>query len=150
MAKSPVKKEVFIRPAEEEDFKRLPKKRYFFNWKQWKGKPDVYKLSTADDDILGIMALEDCPYENRIEIKLLASSKENVGSGKQFEGIVGNMVAYAGRLAVTRYGDKACVSLLPKTKLKPHYMETYGMLDGGRQVYLEGKPLIEIILKYQS
>ena len=142
-------KEVIVRPVEEEDFRQLTKKRYSFPWKEWKGEPGLYKLSLIDDeDILGVMALEDKPHDKRIEIKLLASSIENVGKKKLYDGIAGTLIAYACREAVKKYGALACVSLVPKTKLKSSYVEKYGMMDAGKQLFLEAKPLIEIILKY--
>lgn len=135
----------------DEDYKLLTKKRYFFAWKSFKFRTDtrVFKLQTYDnDDILGVMALIDFPLEKRIEINLLASSVENVGDTKIYEGIAGNLIAYACRVAVRQYGSDACVSLKPKTKLKQHYIRKYGMLDAGLQLFLEGKVLNDIIFKY--
>ncbi|WP_118976436.1 N-acetyltransferase [Taibaiella koreensis] len=142
---------VKIVPVEEEDYKALTKKRYHFSWKSFKGHANVavYKLQIpGEDDILGVMALIDFPRESRIEISLLACSLENVGENKTYEGIAGNLIAYAGRLAVKRYGKNACLSLVPKTRLKKHYIDKYGMLDAGWQLFLEGKVLNDIILKY--
>lgn len=145
------KKEVIIRPVEDEDYEFLTKKRYSFVWKRLKGEASLYKLSiSGDEDILGVMALIDERGDSRIEIKLLASSKENVGPEKIHEGIAGCSIAYACRESVKKYAEKACVSLVPKTKLKVKYMNKYGMMDGGRQVYLEGRPLLDLIAKYLS
>lgn len=126
------RKSASIRPAENEDFKVLTIKRYFFSWKHWKGKAELYKLCLADeDDILGIMALTNIPGDKRIEIKLLASSKENAGSKKIYDGFAGCLIAYACRESVKRYAGEGCVSLIPKTELKPKYMAKYGMPDAG-------------------
>jgi len=145
------KKSVTIRPLEDEDFKLLLRKRYFFSWRTLKGKADLYKLYVSEDeDILGVMALFDVPTEKRIEIKLLASSKENVGRQKEHEGIAGCLIAYACREALKKYSDRACVSLVPKTELRANYLTKYGMMDAGWQLFLEGKPLVNIILKYLS
>ena len=89
------------------------------------------------------MALARHPGDNRLEIKLLASSKENIGVNKKFEGIVACLLAYACSESLKSYGDLACVSLIPKTALKVHYLTIYNMLDGGRQVFLEGKRLFD-------
>lgn len=145
------REKVKIAPVEEEDYKILTKKRYYFSWKPFKSRTDavVYKLQIpGNDDILGVMALTEVPDESRIEISLLACSKENVGKHKAYEGIAGHLIAYACRKAVTQYGRNACVSLVPKTRLKNHYMEQYGMLDAGWQLFLEGKVLNDIILKF--
>jgi hypothetical protein len=85
--------------------------------------------------------------DNRMEIKLLTSSIENVGATKNFEGIAACLLAYACGESLKNYGELACVSLLPKTALKEHYMEKYGMLDGGRHVFLEGKVLFDWVKK---
>ncbi len=145
------KNKVKIALIEEEDYKILTKKRYYFSWKSFKSRTDttVYKLQVlGNDDILGVMALIEVPEENSIELSLLACSKENAGSHKVYEGIAGHLIAYACRRAVAQYGRNPGVSLVPKTKLKSHYMKQYGMLDAGRQLFLEGKALNDIILKY--
>jgi hypothetical protein len=144
-----VKIVVIISEAEEKDFKLLVKKRFSFSWKLFKNSSAIYKLEIAgENDILVVIGLIDVPEEKRIEIKLLASSSENIGRGKIYEGIAGCLIAFACRLAVTKYGAEACVSLVPKTKLVKHYMEEYHMLDAGWQLYLEGKWLHNLLKKY--
>ena len=141
---------VKIVPVEEDDYKLLTKKRYYFSWKPFKNRRGVlvYKLQiSGDDDILGVMALIEVPDESRIKIDLLACSKENVGKSKAYDGITGHLIADACRQAVKQYGGDACVSLVPKTRLKSHYIRKYGMLDAGWQLFLEGKALNNIILK---
>ena len=143
------KKHVAVRALDRGDLKKITKKEYSFDWKAAKRNAEVFKLSlTEDESIIGLVALADMRSDQRIEVKLLASSLENVGAGKVYEGIAGCLIAFACREALVKYGDLACVSLLPKTELKEHYMKKYGMLDGGRQVYLEGIELIELIKKY--
>lgn len=101
------------------------------------------------------MALVDFPTECRIEIKLLAASRENVVSKnekgkkqKQFDRIPGNLIAFAGSQAIARYGKNACVSLRPKTKIKAHYIKKYGMMDAGIQLFLEFEQLQDLVNKY--
>jgi hypothetical protein len=143
------KKHVTARALDQGDFKKITKKEFSFDWKVAKKNAEVYKLCLTEDEcIIGLVALVDTPTDQRIEVKLLASSLKNVGAEKVYEGIAGCLIAFACREALVRYGDLACVSLLPKTELKQHYMKKYGMLDGGRQVYLEGIELIELIKKY--
>lgn len=145
------KKKVMIRPVENEDLKILTKKRYFFAWRTLQGKADLYKLCVlGDENILGVMALVDEPSDKRIEIKLLASSRENLGKAKKHEGIAGCLIGYACREAVKKYADLACVSLVPKTELRSKYIARYGMMDAGRQLFLEAKPLNDLIFKYIS
>jgi len=80
-----------------------------------------------DNDILGAIAILKFPKEFRYEIKLLAVSKENVGSSKIYNGIAGCLMAFACKDCLREYGELACVSLIPKTKLKKHYIRKYDM-----------------------
>lgn len=149
--KTKTRRKVEIALLEDDDYKMLTKKRYHFLWKLFRGRMDVavYKLQfPGDDDILGVMALIEVSNESRIEINLLACSKENVGKNKAYDGIAGHLIAYACSRAVKRYGRDACVSLVPKTRLKNHYIRKYGMLDAGWQLFLEGRALNDIIVKY--
>ena len=148
--------EATIEPVSDEDLKLLTVKRYFFKWKLLRDQAQLFKLRLAGDkDIKGVMALVDHPHESRIEIKLLACARENVvlkkekgKKKKEYDHIAGNLIAHAGRIAVTKYGANACVSLLPKTELKRSYIDRYGMLDGGAQVFLELASLHNILNRY--
>jgi hypothetical protein len=143
------KKPVIIRLAEEEDFKILTKKQYSFAWNLARRSAIIYKLHIeGEKDILGVMALVDIPGDKRIEIKLLASSVENQGRNKTYDRIAGCLIAFACRLSVDKYNVDACVSMVPKTELRKHYMQKFHMLDGGWQLYLEADELYTIINEY--
>jgi hypothetical protein len=58
------------------------------------------------------------------------------------------MIAFAGRTALAKYGQYACISLVPKTALKSHYIKKYGMIDAGWQLYLDLDRLNNIVTKY--
>lgn len=140
---------IVISKAENEDFKLLTKKRFSFSWKAFRNLATVYKLQIkGEEDILGVIGLIDWPGEKRIEIKLLASSFENIGKGKRYTGIAGCLITFACRQAVTKYGAEACVSLVPKTELIEHYMEKYHMQNAGWQLYLDGTNLIKLLKEY--
>ncbi len=146
---SKIEKRVVIGLAEPDDFKMLTKKRFSFVWKTVKKVATVYKLQIeGEKDILGAMGLVDWQEEKRIEIKLLASSTENIGKNKIYKNIAGCLIAFACRLAVIRYGIEACVSLVPKTELIEHYMQKYYMQYAGRQLYLDGNNLIKLMEEY--
>jgi hypothetical protein len=141
---------VIVQGVEPPDFKSITKKQFFFRWDQLRGEADLYKLTIEDSPaILGLMALIDVPAEYRIEIKLLTVSKENKGRLKQYEGIAGCLIAYAAKEAVEKYRRLACVSLKPKTEIREHYINKYGMKPGGEQVYLDGHELRDLINIYQ-
>lgn len=128
----------------------LSKARYFFNWKT-EQKNEVYKLTIeGSEDILGLLSLIVHEEEKRIEINLLAVSKENRGKNKVYERIAGNLIAWACIVAVKRFGEDACVSLVPKTDLIKHYMNAYGMMNAGRSLYLSDESLLNLIDTYNA
>lgn len=141
--KHPVK----VDRVEDEDYKSITKKRYFFNWKTEK-ENDVYKL-VLNDDILGLISLINIKEEKRIEINLLAVSIENRGSDKQYDRIAGTLIAYVCKETMKCYAEEAFVSLVPKTRLKKVYMDKYGMLEAGRHVCLGGQPMLNILIEYK-
>ena len=143
------KKNISIELIAGEDLKKTTKARYFFNWKS-ELKYDVFKLSLVDNnEILGLMSLAYFEDEKRVEIKLLAVSQENRGKNKLYEGIVGNLIAHACRQALRLHAEDGCVSLIPKTELKKHYIKEYGMTDAGWQIFVEREPLLKLIQKYK-
>ncbi|MBI2257465.1 MAG: N-acetyltransferase [Flavobacteriia bacterium] len=138
---------VKVKQIEEQDYKTLTKSRYYFNWKTEK-ENDVYKL-VLDENILGLMSLVNDKGDKRIEISLLAVSKENRGKNKRFDRITGILIAFACRTAIKYYGIEACVSLVPKTRLKQYYIDQYQMTDAGWQVFLTGQSMLNILKKYE-
>ena len=145
-----------IVPLEKEDVKNIPASRYFFNWKKEADDGSLFKLRILGEmDIKGVMKLIDVPEEERIEIKLLAVSKENMvlkkdkgKKQKKYKDIAGNMISFAASEALKTYGVNACVSLLPKTELRNHYISKYSMLLAGSHVFLEGGSLLNVINQY--
>lgn len=140
---------VAISPVENKDFKQITKKRYFFDWKKERGVTVVFKLTlVGQSDILGLVSVIDFPKEFRLEMHLLCVSLENMGKAKKHEGIAGCLIAFVGGMALEKYFEQACISLTPKTELRSHYKNKYGMLDGGPQLYLEGRRIEAIVNKY--
>lgn len=146
-----ITRQVIISEVKDEEFLLLTRKRYSFNWKTLKGKSAVYKLQIeGEDEILGVLAFDNYDTELRLEIKLLASSIENVGAAKRYTGVAGCLIAFTCRKSLEMYGAFACVSLVPKTKLRSHYIEMYGMKDGGRQLFLDGTVLQQLIKRFKA
>ncbi|NVK63535.1 MAG: N-acetyltransferase [Flavobacteriales bacterium] len=142
------KHEVVIGPVESKDFRKLTKKRYFFNWKEEKDQ-ELYKLRRVDDsEILGLVSFERIPSEWRIHIRLLTVSFENKGTEKQYEGVVGNLITYVAREALKDFGEMGCVSLIPKSKLAHHYMDKYGMRQTGVTLSVELPEILELLTRY--
>lgn len=141
---------VEIKLVENEDFKFLTKKRYFFNWKEEKDE-EVYKLvKEGSDDVLGLISIERIDEESRIHIRLLTVSKENKGSRKDYENIVGNLITSVAKIAIREYGELACVSLKPKTKIAQHYIEKYYMNVTGVTLSIELLEILKLIDEYDQ
>ena len=139
---------VEIVPVADIDYGTITKKRFWFDWKGEKGK-NVYKLQIEEtDEILGLMSIVDIKKESRIEIRLLAVSAENRGAGKKYEGIIGNLIAFASQCSLRLYGELACVSLVPKTELVQHYIDKYDMFEAGVSLCLDGRELINLVNTY--
>ena len=104
--------EVTIEEVRPEDLKKLTAKRYFFKWQDCIGQAKIFKLRISlENDIKGLIALVDFPTECRIHIPLLTASKENVvlkrekgKKQKEFDEIIGNLIAFAGQQAMLKYG----------------------------------------------
>lgn len=141
-------KKIEIAPVNQVDYQGITKKEFWFNWKEEK-EYNVFKLTlNGEDDILGLVSLDVFSSESRIEIRLLAVSKENRGMTKKYTGIAGCLIAFACIESIRSFGEMACVSLVPKTELVEHYMNKYGMLSAGKSLFLDGNELMQLIKNY--
>ncbi|RYM30854.1 N-acetyltransferase [Brumimicrobium glaciale] len=137
-----------IIPVVGEDFGSITKERFWFNWNEEKNN-EIYKIQIkGKKEILGLMSFEIIKSESRISIRLLAVSKENRGKNKKYDNIVGCLIAFSGKESIKLFGEWACISLIPKTKLKEHYQTKYSMLKAGKSLFLDGEELVELIRKY--
>jgi len=137
-----------VLPVENTDYKSLSKTRYSFNWKEEKTQ-EIYKLVIkGQNDILGLVSIERIPSEWRIHIRLLTVSLENKGEEKVFEKIAGNLIAFVSKIAVTDFGELACVSLRPKSSIAQHYITKYKMNVTGLTLSLEVPEIIDLINQY--
>lgn len=122
-------------------------KRFNFNWNTEK-KFDVYKLKAVGiDQILGLISLEDRKTDHALQIRLLASSKENIGEDKQYERIPGCLIAFACKKAFLA-GYEGYVCLKPKTNLEKHYKHFYSLKSTKMFLITEGRNSLELIEKY--
>ena len=139
---------VEIMPVESADYKKIGKERYFFDWSIEKNQ-EVYKLQKiGSSDILGLISLERIPNEWRIHIRLLTVSIENKGNGKEYDKIAGNLIAHAAKIALMEFGEFACVSLRPKSRIAQHYIEKYSMNVTGMTLSLEVPEILNLINLY--
>ncbi|WP_046758836.1 hypothetical protein [Kordia jejudonensis] len=139
---------VQITPVQTNEYQKITKARYFFNWKTEK-KYEVYKLCMVDSsEILGLISLQRIPNEWRVHIRLLTVSVENKGKNKAFEGIAGNLITHAAKIAILEYAALACVSLRPKTEIAKHYINTYNFMATGLTLSIEMPEIINLINRF--
>ncbi|MEX0660268.1 MAG: hypothetical protein WEA58_05625 [Balneolaceae bacterium] len=140
--------QIEVEPVVSSDYKLLVKHRYFFNWNEEKGN-EVYKLILkGSNDILGLVSIERIPDEWRVHIRLLTVSKENKGGKKEYDKIAGNLIAHVAKIAVAEYGELACISLRPKSKIRQHYIDKYNMKLTGTTLSLEVPEILNLINQY--
>ncbi|HHH53540.1 MAG TPA: hypothetical protein ENK91_07770 [Bacteroidetes bacterium] len=105
----------------------LKKNGWNFNWKaEHKDlSREVYKLTIVNNPNV-IQGLISITIENdHIFINLLESAPFNIGKRKLYEGVAGNLVAYACKLSFQK-GYEGFVAFTAKTRLIEHYEKTLG------------------------
>ena len=122
-------------------------KRFDFNWN--KEKPfDVYKLTVmGEDEPIGLLSLQERSEDYALEIRLLASSKENVGKSRTYSRIAGCLIAFACKEAF-KSGFDGFVCLKPKTRLERHYINNYGLRSTKLYLITERENSLRLIKEY--
>ena len=110
------------------DLKDITKKNgWNFDWKSEFNdiKKEVYKLTIEHNSNI-IQGLLSITVEvDHIYMNLLESSPFNIGENKLYEGVAGNLVAYACKLSFQK-GFDGFVAFTAKTQLIEHYEKTLG------------------------
>lgn len=133
------------------DLKNITKKAgWLFDWKYEFGRLDreVYKLTIVDnmDIIQGLISLTIKP--DHVYMFLLESAPFNLGKNKIYEGVPGNLVAFACKLSFQR-GGEGFVSFESKTKLIEHYTNTLGAFHfGGGLMVIDTEAAEKLVSKY--
>ncbi len=120
------------------DLKQTTKKNgWLFNWKQELNNDyrEVYKLTIVNnaDIIQGLISLTI--KSDHIYMDLIESAPFNQGSNKIYEGVAGNLVAFACKVSFQR-GFGGFVSFTAKTKLIKHYEKTLGAYHFGNHLMI--------------
>lgn len=140
-----------ILPLTPKDFKTITKKNgWRFNWADEFKNPDrtVYKLVIINnvDIIQGLVSLT--PSDDNVFMHLIESAPFNFGKTKMYEGVPGNLVAFACRQSFLR-GTEGYVSFRSKTKLIDHYTKTLGAVHyGGHLMVISTDAALILIEKY--
>lgn len=101
------------------------------NWKfDWKSEfndiqKEVYKLSIVNNSkiIQGLLSITI--EKDHVFMNLLESAPFNIGKNKLYEGVAGNLVAFACKLSFQK-GFDGYVTFTSKTNLIKHYEENLG------------------------
>jgi len=133
------------------DLKKILKKNgWNFNWKSEFNdlKKEVYKLTIVNNSTI-IQGLLSITIENdHIFMNLLESSPFNIGKEKLYEGVAGNLVAYACKVSFQK-GFDGYVAFTAKSKLINHYEETLGAYHFKNQrMILETNASKKLVTKY--
>ncbi len=123
---------------------------WVFNWRDELKEPsrDVYKLTIVNNSsiIQGLICLEVKP--DHVYLHLIESAPFNRGKKKMYNGVCGNLVAFACKFSFQR-GHEGNVSFLSKTVLIDHYEKTLGAFHfGGRVMVIETQTALKLIDKY--
>jgi len=143
--------DTLVLPVTEADLKQITKKNgWLFDWKLEFSKPEhqVYKLITEKEPetIHGLLSLER--KEGFVLMNLIESSPFNIGKGKKYLGVCGNLTAYGCKLS-KEYGFGGVIAFDPKTALIPHYQKTLGaVLINDRRMAIFEKDAQVLLNKY--
>ena len=110
------------------DLKHITKnKGWNFNWKEEfdEIKKEVYKLTIVNNSRIIQGLLSVTIEQDHVFMDLLESAPFNIGKHKIYEGVAGNLVAYACKISFQK-GFEGYVAFTAKTKLIDHYEKTLG------------------------
>ncbi len=133
------------------DLKQSIKKNgWQFNWKRelLNNSREVYKLTIVNnsDIIQGLISFTI--KSDHIYMDLIESAPFNLGRNKIYEGVAGNLIAFACKVSFQR-GFDGFISFTAKTKLIEHYEKTLGAYHfGNHLMILETKASSILVEKY--
>jgi hypothetical protein len=132
------------------DWKNLKKKDWVFNWKKESTKPNrtVFKLIIEGNHevIQGLVALEN--MHGFVYLSLVESISYNKGANKLYEGVAGNLFAYACKVS-DEFGFDGFVAFDAKTALINHYQKTLGAtIAGGARMFIDEIAAYKLIERY--
>lgn len=134
-----------------EDIKTISRKNgWVFDWKLEFRNPikEVYKLTIIGNPniIQGLVCIE--VKSDHVFMHLIESAPFNKGKNKVYNGVPGNLVAFACKLSFQR-GFQGAISFLSKSQLIEHYEKTLGAFHlSNRVMIIETKEALKLIGKY--
>jgi hypothetical protein len=133
------------------DLKHITKaKGWNFNWKLEFDdiKKEVYKLTIANNSSIIQGLLSITMEHDHVFMNLLESAPFNIGKHKLYEGVAGNLVAYACKISFQK-GFEGYVAFTAKSRLIEHYEKTLGAFHFKNQrMIIESNPARVLVEKY--
>jgi len=120
------------------DLKQLTKKNgWNFDWKEEfnNNSRETYKLTISNNPNIIQGLLSFTIKTDHIHMDLLESAPFNIGRNKIYEGVPGNLVAYACKVSFQN-GFNGFISFTAKTKLIEHYEKTLGAYHFGNHLMI--------------
>ena len=140
--------EAVIELVKDEDWEIIDKSGQFeFNWRAEKNYLVQKIRLKLEDEILGLISIEDIPKELRLHIRLIESNKLNKGRDKEYDYVAGCLIAHTCKVSFEKEYD-GFVSLKPKTELVELYKNKYGFREMGQFLYTELSNSETLIKKY--
>ena len=118
-----------------------------FDWKTEleNDKRDVFKLTITNNPTIIQGLLSITIKQDHIYMDLLESAPFNLGHKKLYEGVPGNLVAYACKVSF-QYNFDGFVSFTAKTKLIEHYEKTLGAIHHGNHLMIIPPPVARLLV----
>jgi hypothetical protein len=140
-----------VLPITKSDLKIITKKNgWLFSWSSESKfeNREIFKLVIRNNPtvIQGLMSISD--YEDHYYLHLVESSPSNLGREKRYEGVPGNLFAFACKTSWDK-GYEGFVSFTSKTKLIEHYEKSLGATHvGGHKMIIFPHEALKLIQKY--
>lgn len=130
------------------DLKQVTKKNgWHFNWKQEldNNSREVYKLTIVNNPTIIQGILSFAIKHDHIYMELVESASFNLGRNKLYEGVPGNLVAFACKVSFM-HGFEGFISFTAKTKLIEHYENTLGAYHFGNHLMIINTKAAEYLI----
>jgi len=128
---------------------KLLKKGWNFDWIMENSVSEVYKLTIINNPevIQGLIGLID--KKSHIYISLIESADFNIGRNKIYEGVAGNLFAFACKCSFDK-GYEGLVSFTAKSNLIPHYEKTLNAkrIGSSQSMVIETRRAIQLVNQY--
>ncbi len=138
-----------IEPVTSRELRDLATEGWSFNWLEELKDSEVYKLTVPNVRPVIQELISLTKAEGFIQVGLVESHPLNVGQGKKFRGVAGNLFAFAAKISMD-VGNDGFVMFVAKTELIEHYERTLGAkrMGGSSKMYLDERAAGKLISQY--